>query len=372
MVTGARAASVEHAVISGRGTRVALAVLTAVSSAPAFAFAQDEAAPAPPAPTIAPTSAPADEESGHERTLKGHVFIFPAYVASGIVVSYIGLRLRLSLSSVSAVPTPIGPTDITAVTVSEGLDLGIKIADWVAVFATGGVRSLVSTSLRGLVYEGATYDIGAYAGALFRLFRSERTGSQLSARVGGGYTRGQVMTLFPIFDQPVQSVADLLQGNLREAMATPFNTITYDGTLAYTQGFSRLFGLQVSAGFGGTHLTTEPFDRVRARRSSTTASNFTYAFAVAPSFDFNAFKVPVAVMPEYVLLRRASTAQLRDGGDIDTAHLFALGVYYSGRVNLQLGLLWAIELGQHPLRTPQGTSDSPVQNGGEFVLRYVW
>lgn len=39
------------------------------------------------------------EAEGRERTLNGHVFIFPGYVESSIVASYIGLRIRLGARS---------------------------------------------------------------------------------------------------------------------------------------------------------------------------------------------------------------------------------------------------------------------------------
>ena len=68
-------------------------------------------------------------------------------------------------------------------TVAEGLDLGIKITDWVGIFAAGGVRSLVGTNLRSLTYAGATYDLGARVGGILRLFRSDSSGSQMSPTV---------------------------------------------------------------------------------------------------------------------------------------------------------------------------------------------
>jgi hypothetical protein len=401
-------------VAAGRVRRgcAATAIATAVSLVPALAFAQPEPAQpvappmvAPPmteAPAQVPAQAPALPEpapmtapspmlalppqseppappspesadaNGHERTLSHHVFLFPAYVTSSLVVSNFGLRIRLGTESVPRVPTANGNSDINTVTLSEGLDLGIKLTDWLGVFVTGGVRSLIGTNLRALTYAGATYDLGFRGGAILRLFRSERTGTQLSLVAAGGHTRGQISTLYPIFDQPILSAVDLLRGDLGESIKTPFSTSAYEGSLAFAQGFSHFFGVQASASVGGSTVTIEPYDRIRRTRDTTSIDGVTYAFGVAPSIDLNAVHVPIAVMPEYVIARKESSAQLRGAGSYDTTHQLALGVYYSGRVNLQVGLIWSTVLSAGRLETPLGRSDVPTQTAGTFILRYVW
>jgi hypothetical protein len=343
------------------------------------------AEPAPPATTPPPSTAPPSEEAanhenhekeekeqGGDRRLGGHVLLFPAYVSSSVVASYIGVRARLGVQSVSGLPSPVGNLDIKAVTLSEGLDLGIKITDWLGLFAVGGARSLVSTNIEGLVYQGATYDLGGLGGLVWRLFRSDATGTQLSIRGSVGYTRGQVATLYPLFSTPIGSVADLLQRNLGDELKTPFDTFSYAGGLAFAQGLTRLFGVQASLGVGGSSLTTSPFDGLRRTRDSITVTDITYSLGVAPSIDFMAVKIPVAVMPEYVLQRTASSAQIQGSGTFDTLHQLIAGVYYSGRTNLQLGLVGEVTLGARPLQSPQGESAAPKHYAGELILRYVW
>lgn len=355
----------------------ALGLMTAAAFfVPRLASAQSGPAPSPAPPEAAapPAASPpqVEEAEGRERTLGNHVFLFPAHVRSSLVTSYVGLRIRLGLDTVGSLPTAIGRSDVEVVTLNEGLDVGAKITDWLGVFGVVGVRALIGTNLRALTYAGATYDVGGRAGAVVRLFRSERTGSQLSLRAGVGATRGQLATLYPIFDSPVQSAVQLLQGDLGESIRTPFTTSSYEGTVAFTQGFGRAFGVQASGAMGGSRVTTEPYDGVRKTRGSNTVNGVTYAFGVGPSIDFNALHVPIAVMPEYVITRQASTAQLQGSGSFDTRHLIAAGVYYSGRVNLQLGLLWATELGAKGLTNPLGQSDSPRSSHLQFVLRYIW
>ena len=226
--------------------------------------------------------------------------------------------------------------------------------------------------MKALTYAGATYDIGAVGGARLRLLHNERTGSQLSLSGAVGYTGGQISTLLPLLDQPLLSAAEALRGDLGEAIKTPFSTFGYEGTFSYAQAISRVFGVQASATLGGASVTTEPYDRLRRTRDSTTDSSVTYELGVAPSVDFNAFHVPIAVMPEYVLSRRPGFATIRGAGVVDTLHTVAVGAYYSGRTTLQVGLIWATLLTSKGFQTSLGESDPPHRNNLELILRYVW
>jgi hypothetical protein len=282
------------------------------------------------------------------------------------------MRVRLGEDITPNFPTATTRADVNTVTLAESLDLGVKITDWLGIYFSAGVRSLIGTNLRALTYAGATYDVGGAGGLILRVYHNEESGTQLSLRAGGSVTRGQVSTLFPLFDQPIASLVDLLQGDLGESIRTPFTTSRFDGSVAFAQAFSHFFGLQASASAGRSSVTIEPYNRTTKTRGSENQADVIYSFAGAPSFDFNAFDVPVAVMPEYVYARQASAAQVRGSRDFDTTHTLALGVYYSGRKTLQVGLVWATVLGANKLATPQGESDSPQQHSGEFILRYVW
>jgi hypothetical protein len=380
-----------------RRTRVFGVIFATASAVPTLAYAQPEteptpvpAAPAPP-PTMPPATPPAPDlveqtpagegrappppakVDGGDRVIKGHVFIFPNFVASSIVASYVGVRVVLGASDASNVPIATGETaNIDSLTLNEGFDLGIKITDWFGLYATGGVRSLIGTNLKALTYAGATYDIGAGGGAIVRLFRSDKSGSQLSARLSGSYANGQFSSLLPIFQNPAASAVAALQGDLGSSIKTPFSSVGYSGALAFAQSFGRFFGLQAAGGFGGSHITSEPYIQAQKSRNNDTVDDFTYSIGAALSFDFNAWQVPIAIMPEYLLAREASSATIRGAGDFDTVHTVALGAYYSGRKTLQLGLAVSTRLSVSPLITPQGQSDAPNQTSGHFVLRYIW
>ena len=240
------------------------AVTAAASMMPSLALAQPATEPAEPAPVapVAPTTEPPQatplppvteatsttsvpepakkDEGGTERTLGNHVFIFPSEVTPSLVTTYVGLRLRLGSNGVTNVPTVVGNTTIETVTFAEGLDLGIKLTDWLGIFVTGGVNALVGTNLRALTYAGATYDMGGSGGAVFRLLRIDRTGTQLSFRAQGSYAKGQVSTLLPLFDRPIASLVDALQGDLGESIRTPTTRVSGDGRLRVHAGLRQV------------------------------------------------------------------------------------------------------------------------------------
>lgn len=412
---GARISLRPHA--TGRARlRLGLLALVAAAIAPATAWAQQEPEPAaapPPAASPAPVTAPpletpatpppatepptttpatttttttttteppatddhADFEGtptqGGRRVLKHHVFIAPATFGSSFVTTHIGVRARVGTTIAPNLPTNTGSFDIETTTLAETLDFGLKVTDWLGLFVTGGVRTLIGSNLRALVYDGATYDLGGQGGLLARLVHSERSGTQLSLRAMAGYTSGRVATLLPVFEQAIPG-GDPFKGELSDAVRTPFTTFNYGAGFAFAQSFGRLFGLQAYAGLGGGSLSADPYDRATGRRVTSTAKSVTYALGVAPSFDFNAFHVPIAVVPEYVLSRAASSAQIRGGGDFDTLHNLSLGVYYSGRKTLQVGLIGSAQRGARGLESAQGRSDTLRNSATELVLRYVW
>jgi hypothetical protein len=88
--------------------------------------------------------------------------------------------------------------------------------------------------------------------------------------------------------------------------------------------------------------------------------------------------VPIAAILEYEL-----NARLTGSGDEDleeegtNTHTFGVGVYYSGRPNLQLGLFGAAILNLRPIAGVNvaggpGQSGTPNAEYGEMVIRYVW
>jgi hypothetical protein len=98
--------------------------------------------------------------------------------------------------------------------------------------------------------------------------------------------------------------------------------------------------------------------------------------SVAVSLDGAPVGFPLALQPEYQL--GAAFAEDDSGNSKSlVSHVLGVGLYYSGRRDLQVGVAGAMVLG---LPTAQGldAANHPAESGspslyyGQFILRYVW
>src|SRR4051812_8183761 len=127
---------------------------------------------APPTTTISPAIPPvpppipelphlvSNDDFG-DRTLKGHTFLHPVFFDSAFVATYIGVRAELRFLHVPDVATQFGSFKLNLTGASESFDFGVKVSDVVGLRFTGAVRAIVGTNIPSVVYEGATYDLGA-------------------------------------------------------------------------------------------------------------------------------------------------------------------------------------------------------------------
>ena len=78
-------------------------------------------------------------------------------------------------------------------------------------------------------------------------------------------------------------------------------------------------------------------------------------------------------MFEWRMTRQPAVTSLIVSQGSDTSHILALGAYYSGRRDLQFGVVGALELGLSGVPTDTGTSGSPpARRIWTNFLRYFW
>jgi hypothetical protein len=332
----------------------------------------------PSSPTAAAASpnetAATPKEEKDDRSLRDHEFIFPQFVDSALVATYVGLRLRLGESKIPNLPTAFGSRDLHAVTNWQVLDAGFKLTDWLGISVSVGGHSVLSTNIPSLVYQGASFWYGGNAGGILRLLRSDHTGTQLSLRGSGGYTDGVVNSFASVFataDSPV-ALRTLVTAGLAQAIKTPIHTYNAEGSFALAQSFGPLLGLQAILGLGWSKASVEPLDLSTGNRPTLSSSGLSYRAGVAASVDFMSLHVPVAVVGEYLLLRTSSPADLIASASRNTTSTLFAGVYYSGRPNLQLGIGGGATLGLGEATLKNGSSDSAYIVLGQLDLRYVW
>ncbi|WP_146654719.1 hypothetical protein [Labilithrix luteola] len=341
------------------------------------------------APPVDPASAPPpcvpvpciDEEHAEfgNRTLKGHTFLYPQLIPSAFVTSFVGIRGGIRNYTVDNLPTdvPDHPSiKLELFGLGIGIELGIKLTDWLSVEAVGGGRTLIGSNVPALVYNGATYAYEGRLGFLFRLLRLESSGTQVGARIGAGYSSGVVTSLAPLLratNQPI-AVEDVVDGNIGQLIKTNIQTLDVRGSLVGAQAFGDMFGLQLEVALSRYEFRVEPYDFATNTRLENNRGLFEFdvgaAFSVdlAPRIKF----LPLAAMVEYQMVNAPATTQLVASTGTDTFHNLAAGIYWSGQRHLQLGLIGQIQLGLAPLQTNVGESSRPTSDTTSLVLRYVW
>jgi hypothetical protein len=138
-------------------------------------------------------------------------------------------------------------------------------------------------------------------------------------------------------------------------------------------------GLQLSLGIFGKAETYD-IPVFNPSPASITAvsrdvNKFWPRLAAAFDVDFqSSLGIPLDIIAEYTLTRLTVDTHL--DGSVEqrswTEHVLALGGYYAGALNLQLGVVGYLLLGRNPDETANGQpSGEPLDVGAQFVFRYL-
>ena len=340
-----------------------------------------EARAQPPSCPVCPECPPCPSEKwGSSRVLDDHRFIFPTFVETAFVSTYLGARVGVASNQVDNLPFGrLGRIDVEAVRIAEGLDLGLRLFDGVGLFATlAGIANL-STNARSLIIRTGQYELTARGGVIVKLLRTERT--QLSVRGRVGTARGKNFTLVALLsaisETPIAAVEDVVTGDLDQFLIVPFSRFNWGGSFAFAWALSPAFSLQSSLGFTVGSTTLEPYDPFLNARQDLEFSSTTPAFGVALTGDARTLGIPLALMLEYEFSRLRTTNELTDRTQSLSQNTLAAGLFYSGRPDLQTGILAFAQLGLEPVTGFTATgepadSDKPRVFGGTLSLRYVW
>jgi hypothetical protein len=381
------------------------------SSQPSDRLPTHAAAATPARPAAARRRAPeqivAEPDWGQNRMLDGHRFPIGAFVPLALPASYLGVRAGVEYHSVPAfaeLPSLLsgGPqlVGLETINAAENIDFAVRLHEYVAIFGGAYGRARVGANVATLLGTGADYTYGGDIGALAKIFRLGDF--QLGVRVHVGYYAGQsaeVMALFhdlgAIARQVVSDALRDLNTDLNQAIArinaafwiataellTPFDGALYGGSIDAAQALGRFVGLQFSVGLSVDSTTYTPM-RFDVTSGSTrvmpgTVSTFRPSFAAAIDVDLEPAGFPLDVMVEYRINSVTMTSSLPDAaGTLSSIeHLLALGLYYSGRTDLQLGVTGYTLRGQLPLiNTSANTAPSgkPRDLGAQLVFRYFW
>jgi hypothetical protein len=319
-------------------------------------------------------------DTARSRQMGGHTFLLPILQQSALITTHVGIREGLARYDVPDLPVGVlGRRDISLVGLQQTLDLGLRINDWLGLtgFAQGDAVS--GLNRRTLLYRTVEYDLGGQAGLAVRLLR-EGQGTQVTARVHFGYDEGNEVTVLPllsgIVNNPLLTLEDVVEGNLGELILVPTSEKTVSGGVFLAQALGPLFSLQASGALEYAWQTREPFDPAAAARITQKAQVLRVLLAAALTADLAPRGVPLALMGEYLFTLGEKNPEDRPATTLGSSTI-ALGVYYTGRVNLQLGVGVASTLHAEPRRGlgelgEELESGNPRLSYAQLILRYIW
>lgn len=335
---------------------------------------------AAPAESASAVEAPACH-TDNARELGGHTFLLPILQQSAFVTTNAGLREGIARYDVPDVPVGrLGTRDVLLTGVQQTLDLGIAFTDWLGVAGFARATVVTGSNTPSLLLRGASMELFGQAGAVVRVWRNEPSGTQLSLRANVGLAHGNEITVRSlingILNQPGLTFEDVVESDLREYIRVPTRETSVNGGAFLAQAFSRTFSLQASAFGEYAWRERDPFISAGSGRVTQESHAARVNFTAALAADFAPHGVPVALLGEYLFTTGEETEVGRPVRTLG-ASTVALGLYYTGRPNLQLGLGAATTLNAARRlgvgeESEERESGDPTLSYGQFILRYIW
>jgi hypothetical protein len=365
---------------------------------------KDEVQQAPQQPRQAPT-APAQTQ-GRGRTMGGHEFPFALFVPSSFVVSTFGVHAGGEWRRTPRFPTDTSTgsdtqklIDLSTASATESFDGQIRLLPVLALTFDFYGKTRVGTNTPTLLGTGADFEVGGNAGLMVRLLRSKYV--QLSLRASGGYYGGQQAGIARFYQSVraigEQTAARALAGRITSIEAerrridaaliqaargllTSISGFRTAGTLTAAAALGSLVGVQTMAGymFEQSSYTSNQFELTSDGTTRLNETSKLSQFMVGLALDLSGASrgVPLDLVGEYVLLPISSKRKAEAGSTTQQSaleHRVALGLYYAGRTDLQLGLSAYGLLAQVPeLGADARASGKPRDVGGLFSFRYIW
>jgi hypothetical protein len=343
-------------------------------------------------------AARAQEDHAASRTIGETTFMLPAMADSAFVLTEVGFRQDVSYESIPSFPVePVGLYDLSWVQFEERLDLAVRLTPWLGLYAQGTGSGALGPDTASLVFEGGGLDFGGKLGAAVRVFRSDRTGSQVTLRAYGGGDAGRTLDLLgfaevvglqaaregtaivastPLMQLPYaleNEGLSLANSNYEDVIFYGSSTARTGASLHYAQVLVGPLTLQVSAALERAWSREAPYSATRQEFITLSTVNTTATLDGVLSASFNRQSVPLGVSAEYASV--TATSSLKGAGTYGaTTQYVGGGVWFTGRRGLEIGVLG---FRQRSLRAVTGyetteTSAKPVGYLGSLVFRALW
>jgi hypothetical protein len=342
------------------------------------------------------------------RELGGHRFPLAVFVPTALSFTYFGVRAGLEYHRVpgfardiSFFSTGFSRTNLETLNAAETVDVALRLHEYIALLGTAYGLARVGANEQTLLGSGADYTYGGNVGALIKVFRI--AGFQLAIRGEAGYFAGQRAGIIGLF----QDIGEIVQTNVNQlaqttdvrtidiparlssienairvatrAILTPFRGVEYGGSLNVAQSLGSAMGLQISFGLFGKAETADipVFDAMTATITADPRDENKFFPKLAVAFDVDlesSLGIPLDLMAEYTLTQLSVTTELDVGVQERswTEHLVAVGGYFAGTADLQLGLIGYFLDGRNPdVGANAQPSGEPLDVGAQFVFRYL-
>ncbi|HUB06781.1 MAG TPA: hypothetical protein VMB50_07265 [Myxococcales bacterium] len=342
------------------------------------AAAQQGPAPGPAQPVpVQGNPAYCPEPAAQSRTLRGHVFQYGTLVDAPMLGTTFGMRFSSTFERVPGFPAGgFGPLDVNQVQASSEADYTQMIIPYrLSLFIQGVGSGVTGSNVSSLLGTGVNYDYDTNLGAQIGLIRDPDRGDLLTLRPEIGYSEGRMLGLGQLVsDLTTNSKAtlqDVLADGPGEVLLTPYSTLHFGGSLAYGHAFGSSFALQAALAVVEFDETVQPFQASSNGRVSMVQHDLEPSGASGFTLGGAEGGFPFALQAEYRLtMSWLDSTWQHPEQDAD------LGLYYSGRPDLQLGVVaigsWLPALQGVSLTGGSASSSLPESITGEFVFRYVW
>ncbi len=249
-----------------------------------------------------------------------------------------------------------------------------------------------------LVFEGGGLNFSGKGGAVLRLYRNDRSRSQVAIRAYAGGDEGRTLDLPDFFEEFATRAAKGVQGAVQSSATTmqltqqleneafaladtdysnivlySTTTVRVGGSLHYAQALVGPLTLQVAANVEGSWSRATPFHASTQEFTTLSTTDVTVTFDAVLSASFSRWSVPLGVSAEYAGVTTASSIE-GAGQQSSTTQYVGGGVWFTGRRGVEIG---ALAFTQRYLKAIEGfetssLSGKPSGYSGALVFRALW
>jgi hypothetical protein len=350
--------------------------------------------------SVSSRAAAQEEDHAASRRIGGVTFLLPALGDSAFLLTELGLRQGVTYEQVGSFPvSSFSRYTLRWAALNEQINFSLRLTEWLGVFVEGDGSATIGLDMPSLAFSpNGGYAYGGRGGVAIRVFREERSRTQIVLRSYGAATSGRTLDLLGLFGAvSVREANDLLQivsqthdvaqlpgavqNELYGLASTNYTNVVLQRTASWTLGSSLSLAqavvgpltFQESFAIEQTLGNEVPFDPTLQDYVTLRSHDVSLLFDAVLSADFISWGVPLGVSAEY-----AATKTYRNIQGVNvyvpSSQNVGGGLFYTGRRGLEVGAMAFTTRNLKPLPgfDTTETSDKPVGYAGYLVLRALW